>query len=513
MSIRDEAFGRCDGREVAVRSMRTPMTRLAEHADNPIPQEKLSLWLDEGNERISWDDFQEVLAGLGEVFTHSELMDLGADGVRRSPYNVSTAMGRWLMTLDDVYRLVTTPRTPVDFSCLKAVITSEEKAIHVSVVCVDGYSLPNPAFAWILLGAARELARAFGHVGDTRTWTSHNTITLEVERHAPSGLLSPLHRWFSNAVLSFVQMRHIGRVYTELAVRTRYLELADEIHGGVLEREREQRRRLDEYLAEVDDVVAEYDRFNRPLYISPNAERVLGYPIALLEEQSFAVLVPREKLDWFYALTARIQFEDVSGVHQTEVALASGEPQGAVLKFHRIPLGNGAFNWRVVLRLQATRSDQPSAVARVPMHQVNGAKSVASVELDASSQFDFSPRKIVLIIDDDARVRSVVRTAVERLGFLPYEAESGEVALAMLNEEGLRPDAMVLDISLPGTNGDTVFARVRKWLNVPVVFLTASPEVVPLDLANTVTIAKPFRVSDLGECLVQLMARARVHKA
>jgi len=140
--------------------------------------------------------------------------------------------------------------------------------------------------------------------------------------------------------------------------------------------------------------------------------------------------------------------------------------------------------------------------------------TVAEVDLEESPRRqEFWSQKIVLIVDDDARVRSVVRAAVERLGYLPYEAESGEAALSMLNNEGLRPDALILDISLPGANGDAVFARIRKWLDVPVVFLTASPEVVPLDLAKTAIVSKPFRVVELTEKLTQLVERPHVRNA
>jgi len=505
----DVDMGRWVGGEVSSRALRLPMMRLFEHPDSPVPREKLSMWLEESNDRISWEDFQDVLSGLGALHTDTELMDIGADGIRSVPFNLRTTIGRWFMTLDDAYRLVTTPRVPVEFVCLKAVITPNDHTIVVSIVCVDGYTMPHPSFAWMILGSARELARAFGHVGFARTWTAHRTIFLEIERNTSKGWLSRMHGHFSAGLLALIQARHIARVYAELATRTRYLAVADETFSRGQQEALAQRRQLEDYFSEVDDIVVEYDRFNRPIFISSNAERILGYPMALLAQQPFTGMVPKDKLEAFSQFTGRLQFEDVSGTYSTNIVLASGEERAAKAKVIRIPVSNGAFNWRVVVTLDAQNESDSSGADPAVQRD-----TVAEVDLEESPRRqEFWSQKIVLIVDDDARVRSVVRAAVERLGYLPYEAESGEAALSMLNNEGLRPDALILDISLPGANGDAVFARIRKWLDVPVVFLTASPEVVPLDLAKTAIVSKPFRVVELTEKLTQLVERPHVRNA
>jgi two-component system OmpR family response regulator len=77
----------------------------------------------------------------------------------------------------------------------------------------------------------------------------------------------------------------------------------------------------------------------------------------------------------------------------------------------------------------------------------------------------------ILIIDDDANIRDVVRIALTQAGFQTQEAGDGREGLAAVMR--IKPDLVVLDIGLPEMDGLEVCRTVRVNSDVPILFLTA----------------------------------------
>src|SRR5918998_4774207 len=77
----------------------------------------------------------------------------------------------------------------------------------------------------------------------------------------------------------------------------------------------------------------------------------------------------------------------------------------------------------------------------------------------------------ILVVDDDADIRGLVRELLDRRGFAVSEARDGQEALRRFFEE--RPDLVVLDVSMPGLDGWATLERIRELSDVPVVMLTA----------------------------------------
>lgn len=110
----------------------------------------------------------------------------------------------------------------------------------------------------------------------------------------------------------------------------------------------------------------------------------------------------------------------------------------------------------------------------------------------------------LLVIDDSPLVRRLVQHALggER-GWLVYEADSGESGIEVAARE--RPDAILLDVEMPGLSGPQTLTDLRageRTREVPVVFLTGlSADTQPSDLmavgADGV-IAKPFDPASLA---------------
>ncbi len=78
---------------------------------------------------------------------------------------------------------------------------------------------------------------------------------------------------------------------------------------------------------------------------------------------------------------------------------------------------------------------------------------------------------LALVVDDEERVRAMVVELLSRAGFSCLEAETGEEALALLDEHS--PGIGVLDIALPGISGAELAWQIRRKLpDVPLVALS-----------------------------------------
>ena len=77
----------------------------------------------------------------------------------------------------------------------------------------------------------------------------------------------------------------------------------------------------------------------------------------------------------------------------------------------------------------------------------------------------------ILVVDDDADVRGLVRELLERAGATVSEAADGREALRLLYD--VRPDVIVLDVTMPELDGWQTLERVRDLTEVPVLMLTA----------------------------------------
>ena len=105
----------------------------------------------------------------------------------------------------------------------------------------------------------------------------------------------------------------------------------------------------------------------------------------------------------------------------------------------------------------------------------------------------------VLIVDDDADIRDVVRIALVQAGFQTQEAADGAAALEAVPR--LKPDLVVLDIGLPEMDGLEVCRTLRVTSDVPILFLTAQGDeidrIVGLEMGADDYLPKPFSPREL----------------
>jgi two-component system response regulator ResD len=102
--------------------------------------------------------------------------------------------------------------------------------------------------------------------------------------------------------------------------------------------------------------------------------------------------------------------------------------------------------------------------------------------------------KTILIVDDEATIREVVRRYLERDGFRVQEAADGYQALDCIRDEPV--DLILLDLMLPGIDGLTLTQFLRQDREIPIIMLTAKGEasdrIRGLDLGADDYITKPF---------------------
>ena len=105
----------------------------------------------------------------------------------------------------------------------------------------------------------------------------------------------------------------------------------------------------------------------------------------------------------------------------------------------------------------------------------------------------------VLVADDEAPIRRVVRDALERAGHEVETASDGEEALARFEDGDF--DLVVTDWNMPGVDGFEVVRRVRKRSAIPILVLTVRSEerdkVRLLDAGADDYVTKPFGVAEL----------------
>jgi DNA-binding response OmpR family regulator len=120
-------------------------------------------------------------------------------------------------------------------------------------------------------------------------------------------------------------------------------------------------------------------------------------------------------------------------------------------------------------------------------------------------------KQLLLVIEDDADIRGLVRFIAEAAGFETIEAPDGEAGLRGFFER--RPDIVVLDVNMPGLDGWEVLERIRELADTPVLMLTASAgeleKVRGLRGGADDYVTKPFSRLELAARLEALARRPR----
>jgi len=117
----------------------------------------------------------------------------------------------------------------------------------------------------------------------------------------------------------------------------------------------------------------------------------------------------------------------------------------------------------------------------------------------------------ILVVDDEEKIRTIVRSYLQQEGYQVDEAATGEDAITRIRER--MPDLVVLDVRLPGMDGMEVLRHIRRFSDVYVVMLTARADemdkLIGLEVGADDYMTKPFSPRELVARVKAVLRRGR----
>lgn len=121
-------------------------------------------------------------------------------------------------------------------------------------------------------------------------------------------------------------------------------------------------------------------------------------------------------------------------------------------------------------------------------------------------------KKTILIVDDEKPIVDILVYNLQKEGYNTLEANDGQAAVETALSE--KPDLILLDIMLPKMDGLSACKRIRQYLNVPILMLTAKDaevdKIVGLELGADDYVTKPFSVRELMARIKANLRKAEV---
>lgn len=115
----------------------------------------------------------------------------------------------------------------------------------------------------------------------------------------------------------------------------------------------------------------------------------------------------------------------------------------------------------------------------------------------------------ILIVEDESSLREPLVYLLQKEGYDVVEAEDGTEALRVFRDHGA--DLILLDLMLPGINGNEVCREIRSFSNVPIIMLTAKDaeidKVVGLEIGADDYVTKPYSTRELLARMKAVMRR------
>jgi two-component system cell cycle sensor histidine kinase/response regulator CckA len=115
-------------------------------------------------------------------------------------------------------------------------------------------------------------------------------------------------------------------------------------------------------------------------------------------------------------------------------------------------------------------------------------------------------RVVVLVVEDDANIATLVRRALEEKGYKVFTAPDGAVALTLLREYGNAIDILFTDVMLPHITGlDLITIAQGQWPNMKLIVCSGQLSIRELAHTGVAFLHKPFTTPELFAVFEQIM--------
>ncbi len=122
----------------------------------------------------------------------------------------------------------------------------------------------------------------------------------------------------------------------------------------------------------------------------------------------------------------------------------------------------------------------------------------------------------ILVVDDEERMRKLIKDFLKAKGYNILEAEDGEEALQIFSEKQSKIELILLDVMMPKLDGWSVLREIRKDSNVPIIMLTARgeerDELFGFELGVDEYISKPFSPKILVARVEAILKRTKANE-
>ena len=133
--------------------------------------------------------------------------------------------------------------------------------------------------------------------------------------------------------------------------------------------------------------------------------------------------------------------------------------------------------------------------------------------LDRGTAMTIPPLNKILYVEDEPRIRSITKMALEKAGFIVQECDTGKAAVEVAPR--FQPHLILMDVRMPGMDGPTALRALRDMSGfeaTPIVFMTAGAtdkdleDYIAMGAADVIT--KPFKPTSLADRLKDIWFRS-----
>ena len=152
-------------------------------------------------------------------------------------------------------------------------------------------------------------------------------------------------------------------------------------------------------------------------------------------------------------------------------------------------------------------------VIYLPVHRVEEEARPRRLAKVKPQQNELWGTGTILLVEDEAMVRTVAERALARHGYKVLTATNGEEALERLKTCGAEIALLISDVVMPVMDGPTMVREARKsYPELPILFMSGYAEEQlrkSIDIANVAFLPKPFSVLELAEAVQRALASAK----